>query len=88
MKRRFRTYKRILFIAGLSLLLSGCVEPFHPDLESEDSESMLVVEGLITDQSGPFRIRLSSTIPVYEHWSVVDYFVPVFHHYPYHSPKS
>ena len=62
---------------GLSLLLSGCVEPFQPDLEGDDTESLLVVEGLITDQSGPFRIRLSSTIPVYDHWSVVDYFVPV-----------
>jgi len=68
---------RCFVIVCLIPICIQCVEPFHPELENDDTESLLVVEGMVTDQPGPFRVRLTSTIPVYDHWSVVDHFVPV-----------
>jgi hypothetical protein len=53
------------------------VEPFQPSLDDNDTENLLVVEGLITDASGPFSIRLSSSIPVYDKWNIVGDFLPV-----------
>ncbi len=43
-------------IAGLVPLLS-CITPFDPELTDEDAK--LTVEGLITDQMGPYRVKLS-----------------------------
>ena len=37
------------------LLFDRCVEPFIPDLEDKDTENLLVVEGLITNETGTFR---------------------------------
>ena len=62
----------------LALLLAGCVEPFRPSLEEQDTRSLLVVEGLITDEPGPFRVHLTSSIPVYnEEYNLVRYYPPV-----------
>lgn len=43
-------------------LISGCVEPY--EAENLDYEQYLVVEGLITDEPGPYTVQLSYTIPV------------------------
>ncbi len=62
----------------LFLLLSGCVEPFDPVLDESDAMDLLVVEGLITDETGPFGIRLTSSAPVYnKDPNVVNEFSPV-----------
>ncbi|WOK04763.1 DUF4249 domain-containing protein [Imperialibacter roseus] len=39
------------------LLLVGCITPFDPELTDENPK--LTVEGLITDQPGPYRVKLS-----------------------------
>ena len=44
----------------------------------QDTRRLLVVEGLITDEPGPFRVSLTSSIPVYdEENTVVSYYPPV-----------
>jgi hypothetical protein len=53
---------------GLSIVLllsaGSCVTPFTPKLNLEDSKPLLVVEGQITDQEGPFSVKLTTTAPV------------------------
>ena len=46
-----------------------------PSLDEQDTENLLVVEGLITDEPGPFGVSLTFTIPVYDKWNdaVSDY---------------
>ena len=48
----------------LGAMLFSCEEPFNPDIDIETYESMLVFEGLITNETGPFRVRLSSSVPL------------------------
>jgi hypothetical protein len=61
---------RIIYYSGLlfiSLLIIGsCVTPITPHLNVNDSKPSLVVEGQITDQTGPFRVKLTNTLPVYD----------------------
>ncbi|MCY1722771.1 DUF4249 domain-containing protein [Prolixibacteraceae bacterium Z1-6] len=48
----------------VGVILFACEEPFNPNIDIKDYESMLVVEGIITDQTGPFSVRLSSSVPL------------------------
>lgn len=48
----------------LILLLTGCRESFMPAYD--DYRSALVVEGMITNQPGPYTVKLSKTQPVGE----------------------
>ncbi len=74
-----RVFKYIgLLVACLFLLLSGCVESFDPVLEESDTVDLLVVEGLITNETGAFGVRLSSSAPVYnKDPNIVKEFQPV-----------
>jgi hypothetical protein len=72
----FHKYLSPIVIGSLVILFIGCVEPFRPPLEVRDTGRLLVVEGLITDETGPFRVSLTSSIPVYEN-TVVSYYPPV-----------
>jgi hypothetical protein len=47
-------------IVNVILLLSSCISPF--DLV-DNFQEVLVVEGLITDQPGPYVVKLSKSIP-------------------------
>lgn len=51
----------VLSTLFFSLLLLACEDPISIDLPS--SRSYIVVEGWITDQPGPYRIKLSQTLP-------------------------
>lgn len=46
------------------LLFTGCIDPYRPELDKTQSEYILVVEGLITNEPGSFRITLSRSVPV------------------------
>lgn len=48
----------------IMVILSRCISPF--EVELEDSGDLLVVEGAITDQPGPYTVRLSSSRPLAE----------------------
>jgi hypothetical protein len=58
-KRRI-IYSVLLFIFLLSA--GSCVTPFTPQYSVKDSKPLLVVEGQITDQVGPFRVKLTNTL--------------------------
>ncbi|GJM32791.1 MAG: hypothetical protein DHS20C18_17920 [Saprospiraceae bacterium] len=45
-------------------LLSSCVERFYPEVDKYDG--LLVVEGKITNEPGPYTIRLNRSIGVYD----------------------
>jgi hypothetical protein len=49
----------------LILAFASCIEPFRPELDKSDLESRLVVECTITDQPGPFKVRLTTSASVY-----------------------
>lgn len=51
--------KRIAYFIISLFFLSGCIEDY--DLKLPDSESRLVVEGLITNQPGPYYIHLTKS---------------------------
>jgi hypothetical protein len=48
-------------VVGL-MLAGSCVSEFIPEIEEE--EELLVVEGLITNQPGPYVIKLSKSLPL------------------------
>jgi hypothetical protein len=54
----------LLIFIGSLLILSSCIEKFTPSLSKNDTQSLLVVEGLITDETGPFRVHLTKSGPV------------------------
>ena len=49
------------YILLLLLLCASCVEPYEPELE--DSESVLVISGMITEKPGRHTIRVSRSSP-------------------------
>lgn len=55
-------YSGLIF--GLILSFISCISPITPHLNKTDSKGLLVVEGQITDQPGPFIVKLTSTDPV------------------------
>jgi hypothetical protein len=63
---RRKKFKYNWFIKGLLLLLlfRGCIDPFKPALDKEDTEKLLVVEGMITDEPGSFEVKLSRSVPI------------------------
>lgn len=56
MKRRVWLYGQVLLYGWLVV---SCITPYQPDTVS--NQSALVVEGQITDQPGPYSIRLTRT---------------------------
>lgn len=57
-----KTKPYILII--LMLLAAGCVTQFVPEVE--ESKELMVVEGLITDQPGPYVIKITRSFPLGE----------------------
>lgn len=55
---------RYLIILVLLIISGSCITQFIPEI-SEDQE-LLVVEGLVTDQPRPNRVKLSSSLPLNE----------------------
>ena len=41
----------------------GCLEPFDPDL-AENYKNYLVVDGIITDQPGPYIVKINRAVPL------------------------
>ena len=57
----------------LILVSASCIEPFRPELDKNDLESRLVVEGTITDQPGPFKVRLTKSASVYTGQDIIEF---------------
>jgi len=58
------TIARCFLYTLLVLSISACEDRFRIDLSEIESENELVVEGFITDQEGPHRIRLTRTLAI------------------------
>ena len=74
---RTKRYIGLIAIGSLFLLFNRCVEPFMPALDDNDAVNLLVVEGLITNQSGPFSVRLTYSVPIYNKWNIEADYLPV-----------
>lgn len=60
-----RSLVKNIFPALLTILLfpfEACVEQVTPVLTENDSESVLVVEGQLTSEEGPFRVKLTTSV--------------------------
>jgi hypothetical protein len=53
--------KKNFFIICLGLLVCTCIDPFNPNIKGR--ESLLVVDGLITNENRSYTVRLSRTVP-------------------------
>lgn len=53
-----RNYK---YIPCVYLLLSSCITPYNVNSEYQEA---IVVQGMITDQPGPYQVTVSKTIPI------------------------
>jgi hypothetical protein len=65
------------FFIGAILLLSSCIETYTPRLDIYDSSSLLVVEGQITNKTGPFKVRLTESVSLYNDQNLLYNDVPV-----------
>jgi hypothetical protein len=66
-------YFRFARIFFLILILYSCIKQFTPALDKNDSQSSLVVEGMITDETGPFKVHLTESVPVDKLYKPVPY---------------
>ena len=64
---------KLVLLFCLLLPFESCLEPISPELKESDSAPTLVVAGQITNETGPFRVKLTTTVPV----NVMYYVVPV-----------
>jgi len=56
-----KSNKYIALITGF-LIISSCITQFVP--ETDENDTMLVVEGMITDQPGVYTVKLSKSLPL------------------------
>ena len=54
--------KKCIVLFLVLLLLNSCITKFIP--ETDENETMLVVEGILTDQPGITRVKLSKSLPL------------------------
>lgn len=52
--------RKYFLISFIILILASCIDPYVPDLENY--ESLLVVDGLLTDEEASYTIQLSRTM--------------------------
>ena len=64
---------KLILLACLILPVESCLEPISPALKNSDSAASLVVAGQITNEVGPFRVKLTTSVPI----NVMYYVVPV-----------
>lgn len=50
-------FPNMLKLLALLVLLQGCIDEYWPELDT--SESILVIDGCITNEPGPYEVRLS-----------------------------
>ena len=75
-KKKSNKYIRLIFLGSLFLLFNRCVEPFRPSLDDE-SQKLLVVEGMISDEAGAFAVSLTFSVPVYDNRNIIGDSLPV-----------
>jgi hypothetical protein len=58
---------QIITVVFVSLTIFSCIEPFRPEITNNDPGNQLVVEGKVTDETAPFRVRLTRPDNVYNY---------------------
>jgi len=69
-------YRKFYLLLLIFVIVSACVMPFNPELSKSDLKKQLVVEGRVTDEIGPFRVRLTQSDHVYNYQNLYN-FAPV-----------
>lgn len=64
------TYVNKLLLFLLCLGIGGCIEPFQVDIEKQ--ETRLVVNGLITNEPGPYTVQLNKTYQYGDFFGEID----------------
>ncbi len=59
------------FILFLFLILDACIEPFN--IQLKDSQQVMVVEGVITDQPGPYTVKLFYSLSLEEELNKINW---------------
>jgi hypothetical protein len=54
----------IVLCISIILPMESCVEPITPSLNEDDAEPVLVVDSKITNEEGPFKVKLTISVPV------------------------
>ena len=67
---KFRSIFILIFLLSLIFAFYSCIEPFKPELDNKDTASLLAVEGQVTDETGPFKVRLTKSGPVYTYQDI------------------
>ncbi|WP_037575968.1 DUF4249 domain-containing protein [Sporocytophaga myxococcoides] len=60
MEMKFSRFAYIAFVSALSFLISSCEKVI--DLKLKNSEAGIVIEGAVTDQPGPYRVKISRKV--------------------------
>lgn len=55
-------YNNLILISSIILLSAGCITSFIP--ETNENKELLVIEGLISDEPGPYEVKVSLTMPL------------------------
>lgn len=60
------TLKYFPYFLSLIILVSfkSCIDPFKPSLNKNESEYILVVEGLISNEPGSFEVKIGRSVPI------------------------
>lgn len=54
--------KNLIYILGSVVLLHSCQE-YYTDPDIANGEELIVIEGLITNEPGPYKIKITKTLP-------------------------
>src|SRR4051812_22605403 len=60
----------LLLFSFIVIFLDGCIDPFY--VPTVENEMVIVVEGMITDQPGPYNVDLSYSNNINEALSFVN----------------
>ncbi|VAW23196.1 hypothetical protein MNBD_BACTEROID01-1867 [hydrothermal vent metagenome] len=79
-KRFFNRKQKFSLLIVFTFLFFNfsCIEQFTPKLDAFNSSQLLVVEGQITDEAGPFRVRLTNSVSVYSDPNILNLDQPVY----------
>ena len=65
-----RSFINKLLLMLIPVTFAGCIEPFEADIKGEDKR--LVVNGLITNEPGPYTVKLNKTYHYGEYFGEAD----------------
>ncbi len=66
----------VIFLISVLILGQACKQAYHPEID--EAEKLLVVEGLLTDESNTITVRLSNTTPFQDQEISPEYGATVF----------